>query len=406
MSEMHDILNRLQQLNESAQPVTEGKMPSKKHVMDMCKDGKSEKEMLEMHADADKDKLKDLIKTCKEEMKDSKQSAIAEGVARIEQRLLKEFAEFAEAKQDLDEGSMKHMMHADAERMSREEFVEKHGEEHGEFWDNIMGELDEGAIQAIAKHIPDIIQKPNKVRDLVYRPDELAKIQGVMRGRSGTKIPDEIPKPTERSSIETPFSKIKRQQDARIKEDPFEVYREQIANLKEQLAHLKQGQVEEGKAFPASGVRADKRGKYNSVHRDYYHVKLEKDNVTKAERVLADNGESESDVKSNAKRDNPGWKVVSVRKVDTTDDKQGTTSSHYRGRTKKIDVDEAQAKPDYLDLDGDGDKKEPMKKAASDKATSWKHEGDWTKSTRIKDGRGKATNLSDRARRETEKKQG
>ena len=57
---MHDILNRLQQLNESAQPVTEGKMPSKKHVMDMCKDGKSEKEMLEMHADADKDKLKDL----------------------------------------------------------------------------------------------------------------------------------------------------------------------------------------------------------------------------------------------------------------------------------------------------------------------------------------------------------
>jgi len=112
---MADILGKLQQLNEGA----EGKMPSKKHVMDMCKDGKSEKEMLEMHADADKDKLKDLIKTCKEEMKDSKEemdeahcntkkkrtneSAIAEGVAQIEQRLLKEFAEFAEAKQELEE---------------------------------------------------------------------------------------------------------------------------------------------------------------------------------------------------------------------------------------------------------------------------------------------------------------
>ena len=296
-----------------------------------------------------------------------------------------------ESAQLVTEGSMKHMMHADAERMSREEFVEKHGEEHGEFWDNIMGELDEGVGQAIAKHIPDIIQKPNKVRDLLYRPGDPSKIR------------DLLYRPGDPSKL-VPANK--RQQDARIKEDPFEVYREQIANLKEQLAHLKQGQVEEGKAFPASGVRADKRGKYNSVHRDYYHVKLEKDNVTKAERVLADNGESESDVKSNAKRDNPGWKVVSVRKVDTTDDKQGTTSSHYRGRTKKIDVDEAQAKPDYLDLDGDGDKKEPMKKAASDKATSWKHEGDWTKSTRIKDGRGKATNLSDKARRETEKKQG
>jgi hypothetical protein len=29
--------------------------------------------------------------------------------------------------------------------------------------------------------------------------------------------------------------------------------------------------------------------------------------------------------------------------------------------------DEEDAKPDYIDLDGDGDKKEPMKKAAKDK---------------------------------------
>jgi hypothetical protein len=67
MSEMHDILNRLQQLNESAQPVIEG--------------------------------------------------------------------------------SMKHMMHADAERMSRKEFVDKYGEEHGEFWDNIMGELEDEEVK-------------------------------------------------------------------------------------------------------------------------------------------------------------------------------------------------------------------------------------------------------------------
>ena len=41
------------------------------------------------------------------------------------------------------EGSVKHMMHKDAEKMSRDQFVEKYGVEHGEFWDNIMGELDE-----------------------------------------------------------------------------------------------------------------------------------------------------------------------------------------------------------------------------------------------------------------------
>ncbi len=44
---------------------------------------------------------------------------------------------------DINEGSMKDMLHKDAERMSRADFVEKHGEEHGEFWDNVMGDLDE-----------------------------------------------------------------------------------------------------------------------------------------------------------------------------------------------------------------------------------------------------------------------
>jgi hypothetical protein len=162
---MADILGKLQQLNEGA----EGKMPSKKHVMDMCKDGMTKKEICDMHPDCDQGKLKAMIDDCKEEMKDSKEemdeahcntkkkrtneSAIAEGVAQIEQRLLKEFAEFAEAKQELDEGAMKDMMHRDAERMSRKDFVEKHGEEHGEFWDAVMGDLDEG--NAYSKAVAD-----------------------------------------------------------------------------------------------------------------------------------------------------------------------------------------------------------------------------------------------------------
>jgi len=52
--------------------VVEGKgMPSKTHVMKMCKDGKSEAEMIKMHPDADKEKLKKLIKSCKKELKEA-----------------------------------------------------------------------------------------------------------------------------------------------------------------------------------------------------------------------------------------------------------------------------------------------------------------------------------------------
>ena len=37
----------------------------KTHVMKMIKDGKKEADMMKMHADADKEKLKVLIKSCK-----------------------------------------------------------------------------------------------------------------------------------------------------------------------------------------------------------------------------------------------------------------------------------------------------------------------------------------------------
>ena len=51
--------------------LTEAKgMPSKAHVMKMCKDGMSKSEMLKMHPDADQDKLKKLIDDCKEELKE------------------------------------------------------------------------------------------------------------------------------------------------------------------------------------------------------------------------------------------------------------------------------------------------------------------------------------------------
>ena len=52
--------------------VIEGKdMPSKTHVMKMIKDGKKEADMMKMHPDADKEKLKALIKSCKKEMKEA-----------------------------------------------------------------------------------------------------------------------------------------------------------------------------------------------------------------------------------------------------------------------------------------------------------------------------------------------
>ena len=48
----------------------DGKMPSKSHIMKMCKDGKSKKEICDMHPECDQKELKDMIDDCKDEMKE------------------------------------------------------------------------------------------------------------------------------------------------------------------------------------------------------------------------------------------------------------------------------------------------------------------------------------------------
>tara|TARA_R110000782_G_scaffold223132_2_gene310147 strand:- start:685 stop:1800 length:1116 start_codon:yes stop_codon:yes gene_type:complete len=49
----------------------EGKMPSKAHIMKMCKDGKSAEEICKMHPDCDPAKIKAMIKDCKSEMNEA-----------------------------------------------------------------------------------------------------------------------------------------------------------------------------------------------------------------------------------------------------------------------------------------------------------------------------------------------
>ena len=61
----------------------EGKMPSKSHVMDMCKDGMSFAEMCKMHPEADKDKLKAMVDKCKEQMKESVSEAMSDAYGEV-----------------------------------------------------------------------------------------------------------------------------------------------------------------------------------------------------------------------------------------------------------------------------------------------------------------------------------
>ena len=71
-------------------------------------------------------------------------------------------------------------------------------------------------------------------------------------------------------------------------------------------------------------------------------------------------GESNKQQKSNLMKDNPVAKHASAMNMYG---KHDSPAKAYGGKKNPIH----QAKPDYIDLDGDGDTNEPMKKAAKEK---------------------------------------
>ena len=147
--------------------------------------------------------------------------------------------------------------------------------------------------------------------------------------------------------------------------------------------------VDEATGFRATGK---KKGDVEKSTRRQYFVKLEKGGSTKGMTIVADEGETESELMDRVKRDarSGGYTVVGMRlkgevgesfyeKFDALVEAKKKDDKKEAKKEKKVDeakkekmskkdkkMDEA-AKPDFLDMDKDGDKKEPMKKAVADK---------------------------------------
>jgi len=76
--------------------------------------------------------------------------------------------------QGVAEGGMEGQMHADADRMSRDQFCAKYGHENGTFWDSVHGDIDEAAgavdfdkvLDAIAALYGDDIWENDAMQDL------------------------------------------------------------------------------------------------------------------------------------------------------------------------------------------------------------------------------------------------
>lgn len=144
----------------------------------------------------------------------------------------------------------------------------------------------------------------------------------------------------------------------------------ELQSILQRLQSIEKGSSLEEAKFQKSGVRATdkKKGKVEKTTRKSYFCKLEKDGATKGVTVVADEGESQEDVRSRVNRDHKsgGWRCVSIREKEAVEE-----SVHIKTDVEEDDIGEGNRFSNNLmkarmagkkeaDLDGDGDL-EPVK---------------------------------------------
>tara|TARA_B110000483_G_scaffold179929_1_gene212719 strand:+ start:480 stop:1397 length:918 start_codon:yes stop_codon:yes gene_type:complete len=269
-------------------------------------------------------------------------------------------------KSAVTEGGMKDLLHDEAEKMSRKEFIAKHGESLAGFWDSINGteEAVEGKIPAGLKAYQD--KKAGK-------EDKSDKKETV---KEAVQISTDTP---EEASMMMQLLKLAGVQQV----DQDMINQEPTAEPEADAGHGCGPSCAEHGCNCEHGQQDDEMGSQEMGRmRDMMTAPAEE----KAEETFDNEPEEKvSDIDTlvnvhsgglNRKKQafakaQDGDNAMAVAKEDTVtaDDLANSFREQYEAFKEAYQKEAtiAEAKPDFLDMDKDGDKKEPMKKAIKDK---------------------------------------
>jgi hypothetical protein len=252
-------------------------------------------------------------------------------------------------KQEVAEGGMKDYLHDEAEKMSREEFIEKHGESLAGFWDSINGteEATEGKIPAGLKAYQDKKagkeEKKETVKEAIQistdSPQEASMMMQILK-LAGVQQVDPAMINQEPEAGEMPAHS-----------DDDAMGSMQMAKMRDMMTAPEEEKAEE--TFANSMGDKKEEPKYQDTD-TLVNTMSGGLNRKKQAFVKAQDGDN----------------AMAVEDTITADDLANSLRAQYEGFKeayhKKAKMDEA-PKPDFLDMDKDGNKKEPMKKAIKDK---------------------------------------
>ena len=260
-------------------------------------------------------------------------------------------------KQEVAEGGMKDYLHDEAEKMSKEEFIKKHGESLAGFWDSINGteEATEGKIPAGLKAYQDKKagkeEKKETVKEAVQisvdSPQEAGMMMQLLK-LAGVQPVDQAMISQEPEAGENPAHG---EPGHSCGHDDDAMGSGEMGRMRDMMTAPAEEKAEE--TFANSMGDEKEEPKYQDTD-TLVNTMSGGLNRKKQAFVKAQDGDN----------------AMAVEDTVTEEDLANSLRSQYEGFKeayhKKAKMDEA-PKPDFLDMDKDGDKKEPMKKAIKDK---------------------------------------
>ena len=251
-------------------------------------------------------------------------------------------------KQEVAEGGMKDYLHDEAEKLSREEFIKKHGESLAGFWDSINGsqEAVEGKMPAGLKAYHDKKAGKEEKDDKKETVKEDIKISADTPQEAGMMM--QILKLAGVQPVDTAMMN---QPDQDMEPKPDMDQDDAMGSM--QMAKMRDMMTAPDEEKAAETFANEPEEKVQDV-----------------DSLVNKHSGGLNRQKSSFSRAEPGDNPMTAEDKITEEELANSLRTQYENFKeayhKKAKMDEA-PKPDFLDMDKDGDKKEPMKKAVKDK---------------------------------------
>ena len=276
-------------------------------------------------------------------------------IAETKPELVKDALENVEKtnpKEQVAEGGVKDWLHDEAEKMSREEFIEKHGESMAGFYDSVNGteEAVEGKIPAGLK---------------AYQDKKAGKEEKKETVKEDIKISADSPQEASMMMQILKLAGVQQVDQDMISQEP---------DAGENPAHGEPGHSCGQEDDDAMG--SQEMGRMRDMMTAPAEEKQEETFANEPEEKVSDidtlvnvNSGGLNRQKKTYPKVASGDNPMAAEDKITEEDLANSLRAQYEGFKESYQkaAKVAEAKPDFLDMDKDGDKKEPMKKAIKDK---------------------------------------